>query len=84
MHVSAFVPHQCSSVHIQVRDRLIFIHMRVLSPNACGTTWHIYVYNLQHTSKTNRNSLFHPMGIFFCILQTFTITRISIYIFVIC
>ena len=38
MHVSAFTPHQCSFVHIQVRDRFVFIHMRVLSPDACGTT----------------------------------------------
>ena len=38
MHVSAFTPHQCSFVHIQVRDRSVFIHILVLSPDACGTT----------------------------------------------
>ena len=38
MHVSAFTPHQCSFVHIQERDRFVFSHMRVLSPDACGTT----------------------------------------------
>ena len=38
MHVSAFTPHQCRFVHIQVRDRFVFIHMRVLLLDACGTT----------------------------------------------
>ena len=33
-----FAPDQCSFVHIQVCDKFVFIHMRVLSPDACGTT----------------------------------------------
>ena len=31
MHVSAFTPHQCSFVNIQVRDRFVFIHMSALT-----------------------------------------------------
>ena len=54
MHVSAFTPHQCSFVHIQVRDRSVFIHMRVLSPDACGT---FALLDLQDREEFSRNDL---------------------------
>ncbi len=38
MHVSPFTPHQCSFVCAKICDNSVFNHMRVLSPDACGST----------------------------------------------
>ena len=38
MHVSAFTPRQCSFVTHLGMYASVFIHMRVLTPDACGTT----------------------------------------------